>query len=301
MEVCEGKDRMMRKAYYNELGATAACVIRGVLGTADIRQAQSGELLSEGIEPKRLFLADSWFGSVKAVSAVAQSGNHACMVIKTGHSRVPKKFLEEKMAHFPGGTWITLEGRAEQEGVDLVCIGYKYNKKKVLIFLCTRGAGSTEEGVPYEAKFPDKFGNVCVRQVARPQILSTYFKYSNAVDLHNQARQYDLALEKKWITQNGYFRLYTTLLGMTVTDTWKLLKKNDPNYISISKFSDILAYDMICHAKEIEKQNEQQQHHNEIILSSSSISLSTVSSVTSASQMKPNKKQTKEMLPGKKN
>ena len=39
--------------------------------------------------------------------------------------------------------------------------------------------------------------------------------------------QFDLGLEKKWVTQNGYFRLYTTLLGMTVTDTWKYIKKQN--------------------------------------------------------------------------
>jgi len=71
---------------------------------------------------------------VKAVAPVGQSKNHACMVIKTGHSRTPKKFLEERMAQFPGGTWITLEGRAQKEGVDLVCIGYKYNKKSTYIY-----------------------------------------------------------------------------------------------------------------------------------------------------------------------
>jgi len=100
------------------------------------------------------------------------------------------------MKDFPGGTWIVLEAEDEATGIDLVCIGYKYNNKKVLTFILSKGADSTLEGEPYEARFPDRFGNVCIRHVARPQVVSNYFKYCNVVDLHNQARQFDLALEK---------------------------------------------------------------------------------------------------------
>ena len=72
----------------------------------------------------------------------------------------------------------------------------------MLIFVTIKGAGSTRPGEPYLARFPDHFGNVYTREVARSEILSTYFKYSNCVDLHNQARQFDLALEK-----NGSHRM----------------------------------------------------------------------------------------------
>ena len=153
----------------------------------------------------RLFFGDSWFGSVKAACQVHKLGHHGCFVIKTAHLRTPKKFLEEKMKYFPGGTWIVMEGYAEKEGVPLVCIGYKYNAKKVLVFLTTKGAGSTQPGEPYIAKFADMYGNVCTREVARPEIISNYFNRSIVVDLHNQARQVELALEKKWVTQNAFF------------------------------------------------------------------------------------------------
>ena len=76
------------------------------------------------------------------------------------------------------------------------------------------------------------------------------------MDLHNQARQFDLGLEKKWVTHNGYFRLYTTLLGMTVTDTWKQLKKKQEGYNSITNFSDILAKEMLEYAKSFEDHEE---------------------------------------------
>ena len=258
-EIQMGITRMQKKDY-QQLGSTAACVMRAVADTSDSSEIpigrdeeglQDDELGTETRKPK-LYLGDSWFGSAKAAANIRKAGHHAILNVKTNHSRIPKKFLEDTMKDFPGGTWITLEGRAEKEEVDLICIGYKYNKKKVLTFICTKGAGSTKGGEPYEAKFPDKFGNVCVRYIARPECVTTYFKFSNCVDLHNQARQYDLALEKKWITHNGYFRLYTTMVGWIVTDLWKVYKVS--NDIPIHQYADELAGDMIDYADSI-KQN----------------------------------------------
>ena len=90
--------------------------------------------------------------------------------------------------------------------------------------MCSKGAGTTAAGEPYLAKFPDSFGNICIHQVAWPAVISRYFHFSNQVDVHNQARQYDLALEKKWVTYDGWFRLYTTIIGMTLVDCWKIEK-----------------------------------------------------------------------------
>ena len=63
------------------------------------------------------------------------------MIIKTAHSCSQKNFFEEKMSSFPGDTWIVMEGLAEKECVDLIAIGYKYNARKVLTFITTKGAG----------------------------------------------------------------------------------------------------------------------------------------------------------------
>ena len=93
-------------------------------------------------------------------------------------------------------------------------------------------------GKSYEARFLDLFGNVCVSQVSRPSVISTYFKYSNAVILHNKARQIDLKF-KKWVTEDAFFRLYTTILGLCATDCWKVMRK---------EFADALSWEMITQA-----------------------------------------------------
>ena len=97
------------------------------------------------------------------------------MVIKTAHARSPKKFLDDKMKEMPGEVWITLGGKCERTGVELICISYKYNSKKVLIFTTTLGAGSTKKGKRYLAKFNNVYGNVCHCKVPRPAVLLRFF------------------------------------------------------------------------------------------------------------------------------
>ena len=57
----------------------------------------------------------------------------------------------------------------------------------------------------------------------RPEVISDFFRDANCIDQHNHVRQFELALEKKWITHDCYFRLTTTKIGIDVTDTWHLM------------------------------------------------------------------------------
>jgi hypothetical protein len=56
---------------------------------------------------------------------------------------------------------------------------------------------------------------------------------ANHIVVHNQSWQYNLALEKCWVTFDPYLCLHTTFLGMNVIDIWrlalyhKLFKQND--------------------------------------------------------------------------
>ena len=80
----------------------------------------------------------------------------------------------------------------------LVCVGYKYNSHKVLVFIHS-GKVSTRPGEPYLATFRDARGAAEQREVQRPQCVSEYFSMCQVVDNHNQLRQYELALEKAWV------------------------------------------------------------------------------------------------------
>jgi hypothetical protein len=63
-------------------------------------------------------------------------------------------------------------------------------------------------------------------------------------------RQGELALEEAWVTQNCWFRLYTTLIGIEVTDIHLAVRhaatpESVYKTLSIKKFADILSYDLI--------------------------------------------------------
>ena len=50
-------------------------------------------------------------------------------------------------------------------------------------------------------------------------MIGRYFNACNAIDNHNRMLQYDIELEKYWVTQSVYFILATTVaLGMGITD-----------------------------------------------------------------------------------
>ena len=170
----------------------------------------------------------------------------------------------------PGGVHIILKG-VGLRGTPLMAIGYRYACKSTLFFIASQDAGSTKPGKPYEMKFTDEFGNVCVRFVDRPKILSEFFQDSNVIDSFNHVRQFELAMEKKWPTHNGYFRLQTTMEGIGVTQTWylarhhKLFDKFGLNCnmdisedglqlerkIPIRKFAGILAKQLLTKASKI--------------------------------------------------
>ena len=82
-------------------------------------------------------------------------------------------------------------------------IGYKYNMKKVICFITTEGAGHTEPGDSYEAKWIDENGRMASRKISRPHMLSEYFKHSNQIDKHNHVRQSQLAIEKMLLRRMG--------------------------------------------------------------------------------------------------
>ena len=118
---------------------------------------------------------DAWFGSVKTVANIKEkTGMESVMQIKTNHSLFPKEFISDALEGGPGGVHIVLKG-THPNGVKLIAIGYRYSSKTSLFFVISENAGSTTPGEPYEMKFQDEFGNIQVRYVDRPDVLSKFF------------------------------------------------------------------------------------------------------------------------------
>ena len=128
--------------------------------------------------------------------------------------------LEKLTKDWLGGSYLVLKSTPIfPDESPLLAIGYKYNSRKVLGFIATEGAGSTEPGDPYLFSFPEIYSNVSVRPVVCPHLLGRYFNACNSIDNHNRIRQSDLSLDKYWVTQSGYFRIANTVaLGMGIKD-----------------------------------------------------------------------------------
>ena len=194
------------------------------------------------------YYGDAWFGSVPSVVAAAQNNCNLVCVVKNAHRQYPKKFLEDTMKEWPPGSNLVLQTMLH--GVHLYAVGYKYLKGKVLCFLYNKGAGTIQPGKPYVAKWKDRYGNTNSKYVPRPNVVSRYFADLNVIDSHNQSRQYDLHLEKCWVTRCGYFRLATTLFGICVVDSWKAyrhhMNSRHRHYdIGLMDYVSILCKDML--------------------------------------------------------
>lgn len=148
------------------------------------------------------------------------------------------------MKEWPSGSHLLMRTTTTNDIV-LYVLGYKYNKDNVLIFIFTENAGLTIDGRAYLAKFRDASNTQQTRKISRPQVVSRYFDDSNIIDVHNQSRQGDLKLEEYWQTQDPWFRLFTTVLGMTVTDAWKLFLWSLKTKVPIKDFASWLAHDCI--------------------------------------------------------
>ena len=58
-----------------------------------------------------------------------------------------------------------------------------------------------------------------MRPDLHPHFLGRHFNACTAIDNHNRMCQFELSLDKSWVTQSGYFRLATTVvLVMGITD-----------------------------------------------------------------------------------
>ena len=67
------------------------------------------------------------------------------------------------MKDCPGGSYLVINSTPRVPGVKpLTFIGYKYSYRKVLRFIATEGAGSTELGDTYLSRFPDIYSNISV-------------------------------------------------------------------------------------------------------------------------------------------
>ena len=248
LEIQRGKEAMKTQTYNSDYGNTCGCTMRLMTTT------KGDDDVCVGVK------GDAWFGSIKTCANLKAKGFESVLQIKQNSALFPKHYVNDILKDAPGGVFIVLSGSLN--GIPLIATGYRYSRKTILYFVMSERAGTTVLGDPYRMKYTDRYGNLCERLVDRPDFISRYFKDSNKIDAHNHVRQYELGLEKKWPTRDPIFRLVTTIIGMNVTDTWKLAFHHriiDPNRAafgedkktSIQRFAEFLSIQLISCASSL--------------------------------------------------
>jgi hypothetical protein len=183
IELQRGRDAMRAAEFAAGSGVTAACTMRGARDSKCYVRFGDDEGPDED-DPNEVFFGDSWFSSVETTCQLwSKFGCRHGGILKTNHSRFPKKWTERTMKDWPVGSHIGLDGRAARGGVDLIAIGCKCDSRKSLCFICHKECTDF-----YEAKWKDGNGNAESRRVPRPDIMGRHFRVCNRVDMHNHAR-----------------------------------------------------------------------------------------------------------------
>lgn len=91
--------------------------------------------------------------------------------------------------------------------------------------------------------------------MSRPDIVHFFYECAPLIDEHSQQRQSLLQLEKRWLTKDPWFRLVTSLVGMSVVDMHRLYRchkiknrgvaQQDVDLIRVLKFTDLLCGDLV--------------------------------------------------------
>jgi Transposase IS4 len=169
---------------------------------------------------------DAWFGSVMCcVELMKEFGVYSTFIVK-GHTlyfpmAALHSVLVARHGTRPAGHWVTMTTTISE--VTIHAIAYAWSQKGVSYFVTT--CGDTEPStMKYESKFEDEWGNTMSRSIERPNICHFIFQYLPLIDEHNKQRQSLLQLEKRWQTQCPWFRLATTLTGMSTVDMHRVYR-----------------------------------------------------------------------------
>ena len=169
---------------------------------------------------------DAWFGSVATcVELKKRLGVFSTFVLKKQAQFFPKEvlhsILQARHGDRPAGHWVVMKAVISE--VTVLAIAYAWSQKGVSYFVSTCGCTQTSD-VKYESKYEDAWGNTGYKLINRPEICHFLYEYLPLIDEHNKQRQSLLALEKRWLTKNVWFRLVTTILGQSTVDMHRFFR-----------------------------------------------------------------------------
>ena len=94
---------------------------------------------------KDCFLFDSWFSSKRLEESVMEVGAESIGIVKKKAKGLCKDTIKNIKNDWPGGSYLMLRIKPMVHGGrPLIAIGYKYDAWKIIYFIVTYNAGSTQ-------------------------------------------------------------------------------------------------------------------------------------------------------------
>ena len=254
LEVMEGAERMSKLKYTDTYNA----------GTASLLRLTDSPVLQNSW---RTIVGDSAFGSVQcAIAADVERGLYFMGAIKTAHAFFPATYLLKwpTVSSASRGECYTLKSHYKsRDGQDRVLLATAWNDKKTKLIVSTCGTTSAADPSirSRSSVHVDKDSGFLITQktkktVKRNNIVQKFHEYFGAVDIHNHLRQGSLAFERNWKTKKFSHRFFMTLLGICITNAFKMyemeyLEGGLPlkDKYDFTTFLDKLAYELIFNDK----------------------------------------------------
>ena len=198
LEIQKGKENTNTEGFHQLIGGTISSMERLMMATKRCCRLTSNWT----------YFADSWFSGVKVSDEAMDMGVDYWVPVKMSHKGFWQTTLEKLTKEWPVGSYIVMKSNPRVPGDrPLMAIWYKYYSRKVLGFISTEGAGSTEPGDPYLSCCLGKFSNVSFIPVVCTCFLGRYLNACNTIGNHNRMCMSNLFLEKYCLTQSGYLDL----------------------------------------------------------------------------------------------
>jgi hypothetical protein len=223
VEVMKGAETQKKQRYYTECNQSD--------GTAVTLR-----LMEPWLRSNRVVHADSAFSSVLTARQLRKRGLFFMGIVKTAHKQFPKKYLHAQAWKYgrnkpnPRGGHMILESVKDPSGAEedpIYALAWYDKRTKCIISTC----GSTVQVEPscrrrHDVRVVDNVYETYTynKEVQRPQMIEEFFSCFSQIDVHDHYRQGSLAIEKSWITQKWYHRVFATLFGVSITDAFLAYK-----------------------------------------------------------------------------
>jgi len=238
---------MQTKRWFKEYGASTAWVLR----------------LAESYKNTgRIIHADASFASVNSlVAAYVELKVFFNGMIKSCHKEYPLEYFydwheELQKGSNNRGKFLLLQSEYSI-GKPMHAVGWYDRTLKTII----TNVGTSLAGRP-SIRTRHRKGMDTIRQVEltqryeisvqRPYFIELLYKYFSCVDIHDHYRQGSLALHNVWKTKTWWHRLFSTIFGMLVVDSFyyylyqcKYKSVADNKILNFPAFLDNIAYNLI--------------------------------------------------------